>query len=171
MIQLKISRQYLEDLCRFFLPYMVRVLEARQLTSKGTEHHLPAVVALSILEEMENMFQRKTLCMQQNFTIKLKKFEAILMMTTNQKTIGKHLLQGANIACCYSSGYRLRTSNHSPIMSFHKDTFKVFKPLLRKEKSGLLVLNKNKVRQLHGAAWLKVEYNKMRTKQAQAVTL
>lgn len=80
MIILKLSRQYLDDLCRFFLPYMISVLESRQRTAESTEGHLPAMVALSILEDLETMFQRKTLTVQQKFTIKLKKHEAIIIL-------------------------------------------------------------------------------------------
>src|SRR5690606_33290221 len=80
MISLKITRQYLEDLCRFFLPYMVQVLESKKLTAADTEWYIPSLVALSVLEDMVTMFQRKTLTVQQKFTIKLKIHEAIILM-------------------------------------------------------------------------------------------
>lgn len=80
MIQLKITRQYLDDLCRHFFPFMVQVLESRKRTAKGTEGYLAAVTILSVMEKMEIMFQRKTLTIQQKFTIKLEEHEAIIMM-------------------------------------------------------------------------------------------
>lgn len=80
MISLKLSRQYLDDLCRHFLPYMISVLESRKRTAKGTEGYLAATTILSVMEDMETMFQRKTLTVQQKFNIGLKEHEAIIMM-------------------------------------------------------------------------------------------
>lgn len=79
-MKLILTRQYLEDLCRHFLPYMIKVLEARLNISRGTDKELDAIVCLSVLEDLELMFQRKTLTVQKNFTIKLKKAEAVILM-------------------------------------------------------------------------------------------
>lgn len=78
-MKLLLSRQYLEDICRYFMPYMLSVLESR---SRGCdpEKNLDAVVCLSVLEDLDIMFQRKTLTRQQKFTITLKKAEAVILM-------------------------------------------------------------------------------------------
>ena len=79
-MKLFLTRQYLEDLCRHFLPYMIRVLEARLRSSRHTDQESQAIVCLSVLEDLELMFQRKTLTVQKKFTIKLKKAEAVILM-------------------------------------------------------------------------------------------
>jgi len=84
-------------------------------------------------------------------------------MTSLQKAIVKNLLEGATIANCKSSGFRLRTHNGSVIAKFYSPTFYSLKKYLRKEKSGLFVINKNEVRQLHGKSWIKKEYKKLQT--------
>lgn len=81
-------------------------------------------------------------------------------MTSLQKAIINNLLEGATIANCRSSGYRLRTQEGSVISKFYTPTFYSLKKYLRKEKSGLFVINKNEVRQLHGKSWIKREYKK-----------
>lgn len=79
-MKLILSRQYLDDLCRHFLPYMIRVLESRLRLCRNTDKELEAIVCLSVLEDLELMFQRKTLTIQKKFTIKLKKSEAVILM-------------------------------------------------------------------------------------------
>lgn len=79
-------------------------------------------------------------------------------MTPLQKQIAQELLQGGNIAQCFTSGYRLRDGTHRGIRRFSAPTFSTLKKFLRKEKSGLYVLNKNKVRQERGNSWIKKQY-------------
>lgn len=81
-------------------------------------------------------------------------------MTHLQKTIVQSLLDGCNIANCKSSGYRLRPAKNNVIAKFYSPTFYSLKKILRKEKSGLYVIDKNAVRQLHGKSWIKKEYKK-----------
>ncbi len=78
-MKLFLTRQYLEDMCRYFLPYMIQVLESRLRTNRNTERELDAIVCVSILEDVEQMFLRKTLTRQQKFNIKLKKAEAVIL--------------------------------------------------------------------------------------------
>jgi len=59
---------------------MIMVLESRLKLSRNTENELAEIVCLSVLEDLEIMFQRKTLTVQQKFTIKLKKAEAVILM-------------------------------------------------------------------------------------------
>ena len=79
-MKLLLTRQYLEDICRYFMPYMINVLESRIRTRKNTEFEIAARVCLSVLEDIDIMFQRKTLTRQQKFTIRLKDAEAIIML-------------------------------------------------------------------------------------------
>jgi len=79
-MKLLLSRQYLEDMCRYFMPYMINVLEARIRMRKNTELEMGARVCLSVLEDLDIMFQRKTLTRQQKFTIRLKDAEAIILV-------------------------------------------------------------------------------------------
>lgn len=85
-------------------------------------------------------------------------------MTALQKAIVISLLEGGNIANAHKNGYRLRTAKHSVISKFMYPTFHALSDLLRKEKRGLYVIDKNKVRQLRGNAWAKKEYKKIATK-------
>lgn len=82
------------------------------------------------------------------------------VITASQKAIVLSLLDGANIYDARSSGYRLRTADGCVISKFYSPTFFAIKPLLRKEKNGLYVINKNEVRQLHGKSWIKRQYKK-----------
>lgn len=79
-------------------------------------------------------------------------------MTPLQKQIIQELLQGGNIANCFASGYRLRDGTHNGIRRFTAPTFFSLQKFLRKEKSGLYVINKNKIRQERGNAWIKKQY-------------
>ena len=83
-------------------------------------------------------------------------------MTALQKAIVSSLLDGATIANCRASGYRLRTAKGHVIGKFYEPTFFSLKFILRKEKSGLYVIDKNQVRQLHGKSWIKKEYKKLK---------
>lgn len=83
-------------------------------------------------------------------------------MTSKQKTIATYLLTGGYIAKCPPNNYRLRTSDHHVVSKFYDVTFSIFKELLRRDKDGLFLLDRNKVRQLHGSAWIKQEYYKIR---------
>lgn len=82
-------------------------------------------------------------------------------MTSLQKAIVYSLLQGATIYNGRASGYRLRTADGYVISKFYGPTFDALKPLLRRQKNGLFVINKNEVRQLHGKSWVKKQYGKM----------
>jgi hypothetical protein len=79
-MKLFLTRQYLEDICSYFMPYMISVLESRLRINRQTEQELDAIICLSVLEDLDVMFQRKTLTRQQKFTIKLKKAEAVILM-------------------------------------------------------------------------------------------
>ena len=81
-------------------------------------------------------------------------------MTHLQKAIVLSLLDGCNIANSCRNGFRLRTPQSAVIAKFYSPTFDSLKPLLRKEKNGLYVLDKRHVRSLHGQAWVKKEYKK-----------
>lgn len=85
-------------------------------------------------------------------------------MTSLQKAIVVSLLEGCTIYNARSSGYRLRTSNGCVISKFYGPTFYALKPLLRREKNGLYVIDKREVRQLHGKNWVKKEYKKVSLK-------
>lgn len=81
-------------------------------------------------------------------------------MTSLQKAIVLSLLDGCNIANSSRDGFRLRTPQAHVISKFYAQTFNSIRPLLRKEKNGLYVLDKRHVRTLHGQAWVKKEYKK-----------
>lgn len=80
MTKLLLTLQYLEDLCGHFMPYMMRVLEARLRISRNSDLEIPAVVCLSVLEDINQIFIKKTVTVQKKFTIKLTKAEAIILM-------------------------------------------------------------------------------------------
>jgi hypothetical protein len=78
-------------------------------------------------------------------------------MTTLQKEIITELLNGGNISGNKTYGYRLRTSNQVCVRKFHDRTLYRVKDVLRKSGS-VYVINKSKVRQLHGSSWIKQHY-------------
>ena len=77
---LKINRQCLEDLCGFFLPVMMEMLEARMRIEKGTEYEYFIRVSLSVMQAVEKMLMRKYLTESFNFKIKFSEAEAIILM-------------------------------------------------------------------------------------------
>ena len=88
-------------------------------------------------------------------------------MTGLQKTIIQSLLDGCNSANSKSNGYRLRTAQNNVIAKFYSPTFYSLKNILRREKSGLYVIDKNAIRQLHGKSWIKKEYKKFAQRKEQ----
>jgi hypothetical protein len=84
-------------------------------------------------------------------------------MTQLQKEIVEKLLLGYNIAGNAKYGFRLRSPEHHVCRKFSYKTFYRLKDLLRK-KGPVFLINKNKVRQLHGKTFAKSEYNKLSKK-------
>lgn len=78
-------------------------------------------------------------------------------MTRTQLCIVGYLLKDTNIASYRSGKYRLRDENNCVILTMTKVTFVAVKPLLRRTKNGLFVINKNMVSQLHGNDLVKRE--------------
>jgi len=75
-------------------------------------------------------------------------------MTQSQKDIIVHLLAGGSIA-----SYRLRDRNNNPMMKVNPQTFYWLKSeVLRRMPGGFFIINKTKVRQLHGNSWIKKTY-------------
>lgn len=79
-------------------------------------------------------------------------------MTKTQLCIVGYLLNDANIASYRSGKYRLRDDNNCVILTMTAATFRAIKPLLRSTKNALFVIDKNKVRQLHGNDLVKRKY-------------
>lgn len=79
-------------------------------------------------------------------------------MTPRQKDIVIKLLQGYSIANARRNGYRLRDPQARVVLKINAATFTRLRDLLRKSK-GVYVINKNKVRQLHGNSFVKQVYN------------
>ncbi len=84
-------------------------------------------------------------------------------MTDLQKEIVAKLLLGYNIAATGANGYRLRSPEQQVCKKVSVKTFQKLRKLLRKT-GGVFVINKNKVRQLHGKSWIKKEYKLIQTK-------
>jgi hypothetical protein len=84
-------------------------------------------------------------------------------MTELQKFIISKLLLGYNIAGSASYGYRLRSPEQLVCRKFSRKTFRSFSKLLSK-RGGVFMINKNKVRQLHGKSWVKQQYKSMAKK-------
>jgi hypothetical protein len=80
-------------------------------------------------------------------------------MTPLQKKIANLLIEGGSIVGNSKYGYRVRDAQHNVKYKFRFSTFYYFKDLLRPRK-GMLVLNRTKVRQLHGNTYLKQLYQK-----------
>ena len=73
-MHLELNRQYLEDLDKYFLPYMIMVCDANL---NGTDNYL-FKLSKSILSDIEIIFKRKLLTMQKKFTIKMKEAEGLI---------------------------------------------------------------------------------------------
>lgn len=84
-------------------------------------------------------------------------------MTQLQKDIIEKLLLGYNIAGNPKYGFRLRSPHQHVCRKFNYKTFLKIKDLLRK-KGPVFLINKNKVRQLHGKTFVKTEYKKLSKK-------
>lgn len=84
-------------------------------------------------------------------------------MTQLQKEIIQKLLLGYNISGNTKYGFRLRSPEQHVCRKFSYKTFFKIKDILRK-KGPVFLINKNKVRQLHGKTFTKTEYNKISKK-------
>jgi hypothetical protein len=84
-------------------------------------------------------------------------------MTELQKEIISKLLLGYNIAGSKHYGYRLRSPEQLVCRKFSYRTLYSFKYLLTK-RGGVFMINKNKVRQLHGKTWIKKQYKEISKK-------
>jgi|ERR1035437_2667971 hypothetical protein len=73
-MRLEINRQYLEDLSKHFLPYMIMVCEANL---EGTDSILYKL-SKSILTDIDIIFKRKLLTVQKKFCIKMKDAEGLI---------------------------------------------------------------------------------------------
>lgn len=78
------------------------------------------------------------------------------MITQLQKDIVIELFKGGSIAA-YGKFYRLGDKKHSPVRTFYFNIWFRVKHILRKS-GGMYVLDKNKVRKLHGKNWIKKYY-------------
>lgn len=84
-------------------------------------------------------------------------------MTDLQKEIIQKLLLGYNIYGNPRYGFRLRSPELHPCRRFSYKTFLSIQNLLRK-KGSVFLINKNKVRQLHGKSFAKQEYKNITKK-------
>jgi hypothetical protein len=82
-------------------------------------------------------------------------------MTELQKDTVTKLLMGYTIAASGKNGFRLRSPEAHPCRKISIKTFQKIKKVLRKQK-GLFVVNKNKIRQLHGNTFIKKEYKSIK---------
>lgn len=87
-------------------------------------------------------------------------------MTSKQKDIIEHLLQGCTIASLGPSGIRLRTPSGSPIMKISpRSMWWIKRELMRRDRrTGLWVVDKRKVRSLHGNCFAKRIYKSQNQK-------
>ncbi len=79
-MQIKINRQYLEDISGYFIPLMLDIAKSLALSYKDSELELLHKICYSVLKDIELMFARKKLTSQKNFTIKFKEAEGIIFM-------------------------------------------------------------------------------------------
>lgn len=79
-MKLKLSRQYLEDLNNYFMPFMLKAVESRARINEGTENELLDKICYSVLQDIFLALRRKELTMQQKFSINLKEAEGIIFM-------------------------------------------------------------------------------------------
>lgn len=79
-MQLKIDRQYLEDLSSYFMPFMLKTVASQARLHEGTETELLDKICYSVLKDIELTLARKKLTLQKKFTIKLKEAEGIIFM-------------------------------------------------------------------------------------------
>ena len=80
-------------------------------------------------------------------------------MNTKIIDIGKKLLSGYTIAHCGPSGIRVRDTKGNPVEKISEKTYLSLRnKLMRKTKSGLFVIDKRKVRSLHGNCIVKRVY-------------
>jgi hypothetical protein len=84
-------------------------------------------------------------------------------MTQLKKEIIEKLLLGYHIYGNTRYGFRLRDPQHRPCRRFSYKTFLSIQDLLRK-KGSVFLINKNKVRQLHGKSFAKTLYKKVHKK-------
>lgn len=67
---LKLNRQHLEDLCGYFVPFMIRLLESRVSMHIGTEAQMGFRIGLSVMNDIEKLLQKKYLGDAHKFKIK-----------------------------------------------------------------------------------------------------
>lgn len=79
-MKLKLSRQYLEDLSNYFIPFILRVVEARIHENVGTDSALLDIICRSTMETIDVMFKKKLLTDQQKFKLKFTEAEGIIFM-------------------------------------------------------------------------------------------
>jgi len=80
MKTLKINRQHLEDLCGYFLPVMMQMLDARALIERGTEYEYLLRIGVSVMKDVEKKLMKKYLTESFKFKIKFSEAEAIILM-------------------------------------------------------------------------------------------
>lgn len=78
-------------------------------------------------------------------------------MTDAQKHIKTSLLNGCSIYG-HQRGFLLRGTENNFVQKVNPRTYRQVKRYLRKEKSGLFVIDKRKVRSEHGNTWIKQQY-------------
>jgi hypothetical protein len=81
-------------------------------------------------------------------------------MTQLKKEIIEKLLLGYHIYGNTRYGFRLRDPEQRPCRRFSYKTFLSIQGLLRK-KGPVYLINKNKVRQLHGRSFAKTQYKQL----------
>lgn len=79
-MKLKLSRQYLEDLSNYFMPFMLKSIESRRRLNEGTENELLDKICYSVLCDIDLILKRKQLTMQKKFSISLKESEGVILM-------------------------------------------------------------------------------------------
>lgn len=84
-------------------------------------------------------------------------------MTDAQKNIITRLFEGCSI---YGSqqGFRVRDTNHNAVCNLNPRTWRQIKYYVRKDKTGLFVIDKRKVRKEHGNTWIKQTYKSLNQK-------
>jgi hypothetical protein len=78
-------------------------------------------------------------------------------MTYLQRFILIRMLNGHNISGSGKYGYRLRSAEQLVVRKFYSKTFQDIKKYLRKH-NDVWLINKNKIRQMHGRSLVKQHY-------------
>lgn len=77
---LKINRQWLEDLCGYFLPFMTQMLDSKVQTFRGSDTEAFYRVCSSVMNDLEKLLIKKYLAESNKFKIKLTEAQAILLL-------------------------------------------------------------------------------------------